>query len=164
MTPTPGRPERIISGGQTGVDRGALDAALELGLDAGGFCPRGRRAEDGRIPDRYPLEELDSSDYRDRTRRNVEVSDATLILCRGPLSGGTALTRRIAEDLGRPLLIVDLSTPPDPDSVRRWIHEQGIRTLNVAGPRESGSPGIQDAAHRFLLEVFLTPPSGRHSA
>ena len=99
---------KIISGGQTGVDRGALDAAMELGIPHGGWCPRGRTAEDGRIPDRYQLRETDSPDYSFRTEQNVLDSDATLILYRGRIAGGTELTLRLARQHGRPHLVVDL--------------------------------------------------------
>jgi hypothetical protein len=144
----------LISGGQTGVDRGALDAALELGIPHGGWCPRGRLAEDGRIPDRYQLRETDSTDYAVRTQQNVVQSNATLILCRGRISGGTELTLRLAQQHGRPNLVVDLEQPPDTAKVRRWLGEHGVETLNVAGPRESQSPGIRVAAHEFLVRVL----------
>src|SRR5688572_12994856 len=88
--------QRIVSGGQTGVDRGALDAAIALGIEHGGWCPRGRLAEDGQIPRRYQLTETKTSKYRERTERNVLDSDGTLILFRALLSGGTELTRRLA--------------------------------------------------------------------
>jgi len=148
------RVERIVSGGQTGVDRAALDVAAELGLERGGWCPRGRRAEDGRIDERYPLRETPSRDYAQRTEWNVRDSDATLILARGPLRGGTALTRDLARRLCRPLLVVDLERPPGSEEVRAWLERQGVRALNVAGPRESGAPGIHAAAAAFLREVL----------
>src|SRR5437660_8666127 len=97
---------KLISGGQTGVDRAALDVALELGLPCGGWCPRGRKAEDGVIPDRYPLAETPSPSYRQRTRWNVRDSDGTLILVRGRPTGGTALTLASARRLGKPVLVV----------------------------------------------------------
>jgi hypothetical protein len=148
-------PEKIVSGGQTGVDRAALDVALELGLPCGGYCPRGRRAEDGRIPPRYPLQELPSREYPPRTARNVRDSDGTLILHRRGLSGGTALTLRLAREKRRPHLAIDLAARPDATSVRAWIEAQGIRVLNVAGPRESEAPGIHDAAAALLRCVLL---------
>lgn len=145
---------KIISGGQTGVDRGALDAAIELEIPHGGWCPRGRTAEDGRIPDRYELRETDSSDYPVRTERNVLDGDATLILCRGPLSGGTELTLRLAEQHRRPRLVVDLDRRVEPAEVRRWLEDNVVAVLNVAGPRESQSPGIADLAREFLVGMF----------
>lgn len=145
---------KIISGGQTGVDRGALDAAIELEMNHGGWCPQGRTAEDGRIPDQYELRETDSSDYPARTERNVLDGDATLILCRGPLSGGTELTLRLAERHRRPRLVVDLDRRVEPAEVRRWLEDNAVEILNVAGPRESQSPGIADLAYEFLVGVF----------
>ena len=146
--------EKIISGGQTGVDRAGLDAALALGLAAGGWCPRGRRAEDGPIPGSYPLRETASAAYRVRTRLNVRDSDATLILCRGPLTGGTRLTADLARRLGRPLRTADLSRRVQAPAAAAWLERQGVRRLNIAGPRESQAPGIGAEARRFLLRVL----------
>jgi hypothetical protein len=146
--------EKIVSGGQTGVDRSALDAALEVGIPHGGWCPRGRLAEDGRIPRRYRLRQTGSPDYKVRTEQNVLDSDATLIVTRGEPSGGTELTRRLAERHGRPCLVVDLEGNPDADQVRAWLAAEAVAVLNVAGPRESQSPGIHAAAGRFLRELL----------
>lgn len=151
MTP---RIKRIISGGQSGVDRAALDAALAAGLAIGGWCPKGRRAEDGSIPERYPLAETPKRDYAQRTAWNVRDSDATLILCRGAPSGGTAHTAAVARKLGRPLYIVDLDEQTEPALIRRWLIAHGIRVLNVAGPRESQAPGIYAQARSWLGRLF----------
>lgn len=148
---------RIVSGGQTGVDRGALDAAIESGIDHGGWCPRGRQAEDGRIPDRYRMKETDSKEYWVRTERNVIDSDGTLILYRGQLRGGTLFTFRMTQKHQKPNLVVDLRDGPDPDVVRRWLDEHQVRVVNVAGPRESSCPGIAHQAQTFLRRVFGEP-------
>ncbi|MHB1035337.1 MAG: putative molybdenum carrier protein [Pirellulales bacterium] len=145
---------KIVSGGQTGVDRGALDAAIELGLPHGGWCPRRRRAEDGPIPARYLLTETDSPEYRVRTERNVLDSDGTLILARGVPTGGTELTRQLAETHAKPCLIVDLNQPPALAAVRRWLKRNRVAVLNVAGPRESQSPGIGAQATEFVKTLF----------
>jgi hypothetical protein len=142
--------EKVVSGGQTGVDRAALDAALALGLPCGGWCPRGRKAEDGAIDPRYPLTETPSDDYAERTEWNVRDSDGTLVLTWGRPTGGTAFTIATAEGLGRPLLVVDLGHRPKPEAVRDWIASARVRVLNVAGPRESLRPGIHLHARRFL--------------
>jgi hypothetical protein len=142
--------ECIISGGQTGVDRAALDVALELGIPCGGWCPTGRKAEDGRIPRRYPLCETPSDRYAQRTRWNVRDSDGTLILAMGELTGGTALTFKAAQSLGRPVFIVDLSRSRAVVPVRAWIRKSHIRVLNVAGPRESTWDGIYERSIRYL--------------
>ncbi len=149
---------KIISGGQTGVDRGALDAAIAAGVSHGGYCPQGRRAENGAIPPRYRLTEMESCDYAARTVANVETADATLILTRGKaLSGGTRLTHRLAQSSGNPLRVVDLTnhSVEDVDAVRAWIVEHKIRVLNVAGPRESTAPGIQDEAKEFVGRLLI---------
>jgi hypothetical protein len=133
------RPLTILSGGQAGVDRGALDAALQLGTPCRGWCPRGRLAEDGPIPDRYPLSEVEGG-YAGRTRRNIEESDGTLILHRGPLTEGTLLTLEICRELGKPVCMIDAaaSNPERAAAVaREFIEAHDIERLNVAGPRRS---------------------------
>ena len=145
---------RIVSGGQTGVDRAALEAACALSFPHGGWCPRGRLAEDGPIPERFQLSETESPLYHIRTERNVADSDGTLILHRGKLKGGTLLTRRLAKAHGRPLLLVDLDIESTPDRAAGWIHDHHILVLNVAGPRESTNPGIQAAALAWMLGLL----------
>lgn len=144
----------ILSGGQTGVDRAALDVALELGLPCGGWCPRGRRAEDGVIPDRYPLQETPSADYAQRTEWNVRDADMTLVLTWGEPAGGTALTIELAAAYGRPCRVVDLAARPDAADVRGWLESQGVRTLNVGGPRGSVGPDLYARAVAFLSKLF----------
>lgn len=150
----PRLPARLVSGGQTGVDRAALDVSLEIGIPCGGWVPAGRLAEDGPLPPRYPMVEAPSAEYAERTRLNVRDSDATLILTRGTPTGGTALTVAFARELGRPFHVADLAAGAEPAGVRAWIAEAGARTLNVAGPRESTAPGIGDEAARFLRRVL----------
>src|SRR5437763_5532684 len=133
---------KVVSGGQTGVDRAALDVALDLGLPCGGWCPRGRRAEDGPIDARYPLTETPWHGYPQRTEWNVRDSDGTLVLTAGPADRGTALTARLAERMGKLHLQVDLTAGPSATAVREWARAHGVRMLNVAGPRESSTPGI----------------------
>ena len=148
---------KIVSGGQTGVDRAALDVALSLGLACGGWVPRGRRAEDGRLPDRYPMRETATAAYPQRTRLNVRDSDATLVLTRGEPSGGTAFTLACAERLDRPSMLVDLTRPDLEQAaaiVREWLLDEEVRVLNVAGPRESTAPGIAAEAAAFLRAVL----------
>jgi hypothetical protein len=147
----------IVSGGQTGVDRAALDLALRLGLACGGWIPKGRRTDDGVLPPRYPLRETPHRGYPERTRRNVLEADATLIVTRGAPTGGTALTRTYAHRLGRPYWLADLAGEADPVAVRVWLDGRGVRILNVAGPRESTAPGIYAEAMRFLHAVLATP-------
>jgi len=145
---------QIISGGQTGVDRGALDAAIELGIDHGGVCPRGRLAEDGRIPDHYNLTELPSRRYSVRTEQNVIDSDATLILYNGSLSGGTAFTHRMCIKNKKPFLLFDLTNPLEIDEVMDWMADHQVAKLNCAGPRESANPGIQSVTQGLCKELF----------
>ena len=151
---------KIISGGQTGVDRAALDVALDLGIPVGGWCPRGRWAEDGPIPERYPLVETRSRDVNVRTQRNVECSTATLVLTRGSPMGGTRFTVEFAQTLRRPLLVVDLSQGSgDPvDQIAQWIEQVRPAVLNIAGPRESGAPGISEQAAQVLSAVLERVP------
>ncbi len=145
---------KIVSGGQTGVDRAALDVALELGIDCGGWCPRGRRAVDGVIPEKYPLKETAAAAYNERTALNVRDSDGTLILNQGPLHGGTAYTVEVAKKLSRPCLVVDIGGRFDAKDTADWIENERIRVLNVAGPREEKCPGIHDLAMARLRELL----------
>lgn len=146
-------PSCIVSGGQTGVDRAALDVAIAIGTGHGGWCPAGRLSEDGSVPSRYDLRETDSSDYPVRTEQNVIDSDATLILYEGRLKGGTLLTRRICSRLDKPHLAVRIDRQ-DPVVAREWLAGQRPETLNVAGPRESTCPGIFHRSMDFLLRIF----------
>ena len=136
---------RIISGGQSGADRAALDAALSLGIPCGGWCPKGRLAEDGPIPARYPLIEMESASYADRTRRNVQDSDGTVIVSFGPLQGGSEYALQCCRELGKPSIVIDASVTPVAQGIEllsRFVMEHNVPTLNVAGPRASEQPGI----------------------
>jgi hypothetical protein len=152
--------EKIISGGQTGVDRGGLDWAMESGVAWGGFVPKGRRAEDGRIPSKYEsLVEMGSVSYPPRTRKNIAASDGTLLIYVGKLNGGTKLTRGTCAKMEKPAFCINLSVFDERPSVvrgdfRRWADLHGIRVLNVAGPRESKVPGIQQRTVEVLSRLF----------
>lgn len=147
--------KKVIAGGQTGVDRAALDAATESNIAIGGFCPQGRRSEDGTIPEKYPLIETVSKDYGVRTEMNVRQADGTLIITAGALTGGTKLTLEYAEQHRKPYFIVRLDGRPDIESAALWIMSNELETLNVAGPRESSmTGGIYDLAHDFLMRLF----------
>jgi predicted Rossmann fold nucleotide-binding protein DprA/Smf involved in DNA uptake len=153
-SPAVGKVLKIVSGGQTGVDRAALDAAMSLGLPCGGWCPRGRRSEDGRIPEAYPLVETSTSRYPERTERNVHEADGTLVLCWGRPRGGTALTVALARRHRRPVLVLDLSGEPALEAVAAWIREHAIEVLNVAGPRAGEVPDIYQRARRYLEDAL----------
>ncbi|MBK20255.1 MAG: molybdenum cofactor carrier [Rhodospirillaceae bacterium] len=144
---------KICSGGQTGVDRAALDAAIACAVPHVGWCPKGRLAEDGVISDRYLLTETEAEDYYERTRRNATDSDATLIFSPLPLEGGTALTADIAHELEKPVLIVEPANC-DATAISDWIRDRKINVLNIAGPRESENPGIYASANLLFLQVF----------
>ena len=145
---------RIVSGGQTGVDRAALDVALERGIPCGGWCPRGRLAEDGPIDRRYPLSETPQARPAQRTRWNVRDSDGTLLLLPAEPSGGSALTLAAARARGKPVIVANPGNASAVARTRQWLGQLAIGTLNVAGPRESEHPGIHARAARFLREVL----------
>ncbi|MDE3061202.1 MAG: putative molybdenum carrier protein, partial [Pseudomonadota bacterium] len=148
-------------GGQTGVDRAALDVAMARGISCGGWCPKGREAEDGALPEHYPLTETASKSHEERTGYNVRDADGTLIIVRGILAGGTAVTLMMTDRHQKPCHILQ-ADKPDMEELRGWIIEQRIRILNVAGPRESESPGIYRLAHDILEQLFAgtgSPPA-----
>ena len=159
---------KIVSGGQTGVDRGALDAALAAGLPCGGWCPAGRKAEDGVIDDRYPLLELPGSSYRERTRQNVIDSDGTLIIYFGELSGGTRETLRFCERFQKPALVADgslMDIAAMAAQAAAFTKAHAIAVLNVAGPRESTHPGAYAFAKRVVQATLtLIRPSGSEAS
>ncbi|MCA9136152.1 MAG: putative molybdenum carrier protein [Planctomycetales bacterium] len=146
-------PQRIVSGGQTGVDRAGLEAAIAYRIQHGGWCPKGRLSEDGSIPSRYELVEMETAEYPPRTEQNVIDSDATLILYEQAVKGGTQLTHRLTRRWQKPCLCVQLEIA-SPVEIRRWLDQVRPNTLNIAGPRESNYPGIGERALAFLLEAF----------
>jgi hypothetical protein len=149
--------EKIISGGQTGADQGALDAAIRLGIDHGGWIPKGRKTEAGPLADRYRLDEMPTADYHPRTEKNVFSAEATVIFSHGPLKGGSRLTRQLAEHHGRPWLHIDLDTTAAFDAARKlndWIRQYDIKVLNVAGPRASEDPLIYQATADILESAY----------
>jgi hypothetical protein len=152
------RQVKIISGAQTGVDRAALDAALKQRIDCGGWCPAGRLDEFGRIPDRYPVNELEGGGFTERTLQNVKDSDGTVIIYSGKLSGGTEQTVRFCLEQQRPHQLLDASKIPAEEAARLiagFVRNHKVDILNVAGPRESEWPEGYDYAYR-ALEAFLT--------
>jgi hypothetical protein len=149
---------KVISGGQTGVDRAGLEAALAAGIPIGGYCAKGRLAEDGTIPGKYPMIELESPESYYRTEKNVIDSDGTLIINIGDLTQGTKLTHDFTIQYGKPCLIIQLDAKdrPGPADVVRWLQGQYINMLNIAGPRESKVPGgIYQRACDYLGQVFM---------
>jgi hypothetical protein len=157
----------IVSGGQTGVDRGALDVALQAGVPCGGWCPVDCRAEDGLIDARYGLVPLPQGGYAERTRRNVEDSDATLILYFGELEGGTALTAACCEALGKPLLLIDalnMNPAQAAQRARDFVVQHAVQRLNVAGPRASKTPAAHDYAKRTVSRLLACLAAGGNPA
>lgn len=148
---------KIISGGQTGVDRAALDVAISKGIKHGGYCPKGRIAEDGVIADKYNLLETKSTEFDQRTKKNIEKSDGTLVfVAKLPLEvkDGTLLTIEYAKSIAKPLLIVDLSNCSAIDyKFGCWLLEHKIKILNVGGPRASNSSGIYDKAYNCFGQM-----------
>lgn len=152
-----GAVRRIVAGGQTGVDRAALDFALAHRIPCGGWCPKGRLAEDGVIASHYPLRETDSTDVAVRTEWNVRDSDGTLILTRGRPGGGTLFTVTCIAKHLKPELRFELHAWPDRNAFQDWLLSHRIHVLNIAGPLESLAPGvIYSCAYRLLERIFST--------
>jgi hypothetical protein len=147
---------KIVSGGQTGADRAALDWALKRGLACGGWCPKGRKAEDGVIEAKYPLKESSSGSYLQRTEWNVRDSDGTVVFSLAPkLTGGSLKTVEFARKHGKPWIHVS-SVDPDPAGrLQSFLEDNVIVTLNIAGPRKSKEPGIVEFVYRILDQAFI---------
>jgi hypothetical protein len=145
---------KIISGGQTGVDRAALDFALGNGFACGGWCPAGRKAEDGPIPESYPLRESPVESYEVRTRMNVTEAGGSLIIHKGTMDRGTDLCHRYCLEYGKPVFVIDLSGSYSKEAFMQWCRENKVSVLNIAGPRESNAEGIGRET-KTLLEKIL---------
>ena len=148
---------KIVSGAQTGVDRAALDAALESGIEAGGWCPEGRLAEDGIIPEKYPVKELPDSGYRQRTKRNVIDSDGTVIIYFAYPSGGTEQTIAFCIEEKKPYVLIDgeeLTVERASGKIQVFIDQYSISILNVAGPRAGGEPRAYEYARKVIFSVL----------
>jgi hypothetical protein len=155
-----GGPTRIVSGGQTGADRAALDWAIARGIPHGGWCPRGRKAEDGEIPRRYRLKETPSESYLERTEWNVRDSDGTVILSlTTTLTGGSRRTAELAGQYGKPWLHLaqDEDRGDAGERLLRFVREHDIRILNVAGPRASTEPAVGEFVRAILDQAFVLP-------
>ena len=147
---------KIISGGQTGVDRAALDFALKKQIPAGGYCPKNRKAEDRRIPEKYPLKETHTKYYSERTKKNIILADATLLILTKKPDKGTNLTLKICNKRKKPYFQAnpDKISPLVKKRFKEWLREHHIKTLNIAGSRESSSPGIYEKTLQFLEFLF----------
>ena len=149
---------KIISGGQTGADRAALDFAIKNNIPHGGWVPEGRKTEEGRLPDRYQLQEMPTDDYSKRTEKNILDSDGTLIVSHGFLTGGSALTREFSNKHNKPWIHLDMnviSIDTAAESLRSWIIRSEIKVLNVAGSRGSKDPEIYQATTDLLEKTFV---------
>ena len=144
---------KIISGGQTGADRAALDFAIKRGLEHGGFCPKGRRAENKPIPKKYNLVETESRGYPQRTILNVKGSDGTVIFVSSKLTTGCKLTLDSALQFNKPVMVINLNEEPNYLTIGCWIIERKINVLNIAGSRESTKPGIHKKVFDYLTNL-----------
>ncbi len=144
---------KIISGGQAGVDRAALDFSIQHQINCGGWCPKNRWAEDGKIDLKYPLTENQEMEPIYRTIKNIEISDGTLLLHKGSMDSGSIQTLKHARNTKSPILCIDISKRCSPDKIRNWMQKNEIRTLNIAGPRESNCPGIYKLTLDFLARI-----------
>ena len=149
--------DKIVSGGQTGVDQAGLDVAIKLGIPYGGWIPKGRKTENGPLPQKYSMQEMPTSRYSDRTEKNVIDSDGTLIISRGKLTDGSEYTRKMTMKHHRPWLHIDITKDAKFHAATRivsWIYENEIRKLNVAGPRASKDPEIYLDAMNIIESAY----------
>ena len=150
--------KKVVSGGQTGVDRGALMAALSLNFDCGGWCPPGRLAEGGVIPPEFPMTEMATGHYAERTLRNVLDSDATVVLYFGTMEGGTKQTQRLCAKHAKPHLPIDAACTGDDaatEAIRVFVLSHSVQVLNVAGPRQSKEPRAFDYAYDVIWALII---------
>ena len=155
--------KKIISGGQTGADQAALDAAIKLDIPHGGWMPKGRLTENGPLPDKYQLDEMPTSSYEERTEQNVVDSDDTLIVSHGKLTGGSKLTRELAMENGMPWLHINLNNTSQFGAAvktSQWVSEKHIEVLNVAGPRASKDSKIYQAVFDVLVSACYLDLTG----
>ena len=147
---------KIISGGQTGADQAALDFALDYGFKCGGFCPKDRKSERGTIPFKYPLTEMDTENYLERTRKNVVESDGTIIVKDDvDLQGGALNTIKFCKGFSKPFLVYDVNLDPiNYEMFQDWLTQNKIKVLNVSGNRKSESPGIKGETYLLLEKLF----------
>lgn len=148
---------KIISGGQTGVDRAGLDAAIALNIEHGGYVPKGRKAEDGQVPQKYHMEEMKKGGCPARTKKNIEASDGTVIFCQSRPSTGTKLTVDHAVQIKKPVLVLEIDAVSKQAAVgmiREWIARENIEVMNVAGPRQSSAPIVALMAKKILIEAL----------
>jgi Circularly permutated YpsA SLOG family/Domain of unknown function (DUF6794) len=149
--------KKIISGGQTGADRATLDVAIEFGIPYGGWIPKGRKTENGTLPAKYILQEMPTGSYPKRTEQNILDSDGTLIMSHGKLTGGSSLTKKLADRHGRACLHIDLNKInafEGATEIHQWLQKYGIEILNVAGPRASKDPRIYEDTESILKMVL----------
>jgi len=149
---------KFVSGGQTGVDRAALDAAMLQGIPHGGWCPPGRRAGDGTIPMTYLLQETGSADYSQRTEQNVRNSDGMLIVTGGPVTGGTALTRCLAKQIGSPVRLIDLREDAGFEEVEEWLLANRISILQCGRPARKPTAGHPETSRRVAEHAACMAP------
>jgi hypothetical protein len=157
--------EKIVSGGQTGADRAALDFAIKHKIPHGGWVPKGRLAEDGPLPKKYKLQEMPTDRYQDRTEQNVIGADGTVIISHGKLTGGSAYTQKMVKYYGKPCLHVDLKkldVLPAAVELLTWIDERNVKVLNVAGPRASKDPKIYKLVKEVLESLLILEASRKH--
>lgn len=153
---------KILSGGQTGADRGGLDASIVLGIEHNGYCPKGRKSEDGKIPKIYNMIETESDKYPPRTLLNIKNSDGTIIFTKTPMGRGSELTIKFCKQETKPYAVIYYSCfNSDKNEIKtmitntaEWIKFRKINCLNIAGSRESHCPGIQETVKNFLVEVI----------
>ena len=146
---------KVVSSAQPGAERAALDAALDLGFEAGGWVPKGRRADDGAVPERYRVTETPGRDYDQAAEWNIRDTDATLVLTTGRPGSGTVAAVALAHKMEKPVLVADMLQPRNLGGILFWLEYGNAKSLNVVGPKESEVPGIRAMAMEFLKGLLM---------